>query len=102
MKCGFTGGLIVDYPHSTKAKKYFLMLNAGFSEETTKELVLPKGIEDMDEEKVDVMGTKNKKKFKERESERKNFKGKDWVSKKKDRMRKQVRNMQVIFRREKM
>lgn len=22
MKCGFTGGLVVDYPNSTKAKKY--------------------------------------------------------------------------------
>ncbi len=29
MKCGFTGGLLVDYPHSTKAKKFFLVLFAG-------------------------------------------------------------------------
>ena len=26
---GFTGGLVVDYPHSTKAKKYYLFLQAG-------------------------------------------------------------------------
>jgi len=26
MKCGFTGGLVIDYPNSTKAKKYFLCL----------------------------------------------------------------------------
>ena len=26
MKAGFTGGLVVDYPNSTKAKKYFLVL----------------------------------------------------------------------------
>lgn len=25
MKCGFTGGLVVDFPHSTKAKKYFFI-----------------------------------------------------------------------------
>lgn len=25
MKCGFTGGLVVDYPNSTKAKKYFVL-----------------------------------------------------------------------------
>lgn len=26
MKVGFSGGLVVDYPHSTRAKKYFLVL----------------------------------------------------------------------------
>ena len=29
MKAGFSGGLVVDYPNSTKAKKYFLCLFAG-------------------------------------------------------------------------
>mmetsp|Transcript_69443 Transcript_69443/g.163240 ORF Transcript_69443/g.163240 Transcript_69443/m.163240 type:complete len:108 (+) Transcript_69443:367-690(+) len=29
MRCGFTGGLLVDYPHSTKAKKYYMVLFAG-------------------------------------------------------------------------
>lgn len=29
MKCGFNGGVVVDYPHSTKAKKYYLVLQAG-------------------------------------------------------------------------
>jgi len=33
MKNGFTGGLIVDYPNSKKARKYYLFLMAGFSEE---------------------------------------------------------------------
>jgi hypothetical protein len=28
-RCGFTGGLVVDFPNSTKAKKYFLCLIAG-------------------------------------------------------------------------
>jgi len=26
MKSGFTGGLVVDYPNSTKAKKYYLVI----------------------------------------------------------------------------
>jgi 18S rRNA (guanine1575-N7)-methyltransferase len=30
-QCGFTGGLVVDYPHSTKAKKYYLTITAGTS-----------------------------------------------------------------------
>jgi 18S rRNA (guanine1575-N7)-methyltransferase len=29
MRAGFGGGLVVDYPHSTRAKKYFLVLMAG-------------------------------------------------------------------------
>lgn len=31
MRCGFSGGLVVDYPNSAKAKKYFLCLFAGES-----------------------------------------------------------------------
>jgi len=90
LKCGFIGGLIIDYPHSTKAKKYFLMLNAGFSDEISKELVLPKGIEDMEgeEEKVDVMGKKSGKKYSKPGSHDKmGFKSKDWIKKKKERAR---------------
>ena len=33
MKNGFTGGVIIDYPNSQKAKKYFLFLIAGHSDE---------------------------------------------------------------------
>ncbi len=46
LKNGFTGGLIVDFPNSKKAKKFFLFLMAGYSEEITKDaekaIMLPK------------------------------------------------------------
>jgi 18S rRNA (guanine1575-N7)-methyltransferase len=29
MRVGFSGGLVLDYPHSTRAKKYFLVLMVG-------------------------------------------------------------------------
>ena len=29
MKAGFFGGVVVDYPNSTKAKKFFLVLMTG-------------------------------------------------------------------------
>ncbi len=29
LKSGFSGGLVVDYPNSTKAKKFYLVLDAG-------------------------------------------------------------------------
>lgn len=38
MKAGFYGGLVVDYPNSTKAKKYFLVLMTGGS------VQLPQGL----------------------------------------------------------
>ena len=37
LKNGFTGGLIVDYPNSKKAKKYYLFLMAGHSERIQRE-----------------------------------------------------------------
>ena len=33
LSSGFTGGLLIDYPNSTKAKKYFLCLFAGMTKE---------------------------------------------------------------------
>lgn len=29
LKCGFSGGVLIDFPQSSKAKKYFLVLDAG-------------------------------------------------------------------------
>jgi 18S rRNA (guanine1575-N7)-methyltransferase len=31
MKVGFSGGLVIDFPHSTRAKKYFMVLMVGTS-----------------------------------------------------------------------
>ena len=33
MKCGFTGGVVVDFPNSKKAKKIYLCLIAGEPDE---------------------------------------------------------------------
>ena len=38
MRAGFTGGYVVDYPNSTKAKKYFLVLMSGGTKQLPKEL----------------------------------------------------------------
>lgn len=32
MRCGFGGGVLIDYPNSTKAKKFYLVLAAGVSD----------------------------------------------------------------------
>merc|ERR1712110_307989 len=55
LRAGFGGGLVVDYPHSAKAKKHFLVIYAGFSGEMPQHL--PPGLmddEDEDPETVDV------------------------------------------------
>ncbi len=46
MKAGFSGGLVVDFPHSTRAKKYFLVLMVGSSTYQPQ----PKGINGEDQE----------------------------------------------------
>ncbi|KAJ3295230.1 Williams Beuren syndrome chromosome region 22 protein [Borealophlyctis nickersoniae] len=55
MRAGFTGGLVVDYPNSAKAKKYFLCLFAGYRGENVK-LDMPKGL--TGEGEVDGEGSK--------------------------------------------
>lgn len=42
LRCGFTGGVVVDFPNSTKAKKYFLCIFAGVDPEAAK-AALPQG-----------------------------------------------------------
>jgi 18S rRNA (guanine1575-N7)-methyltransferase len=66
MKNGFTGGMIIDYPNSKKAKKYYLFLMAGFSEEIhleAKSVIMPSAILDEgDSDSEDENGRKFKKK----------------------------------------
>ncbi|XP_043910075.1 probable 18S rRNA (guanine-N(7))-methyltransferase [Protopterus annectens] len=85
MKAGFTGGLVVDFPNSTKAKKFFLCLFAGTSG------TLPKGLgtESSDRE------VPNQIRFANERTRFKSLKGKslkksrDWILEKKERRRRQ-------------
>ncbi|KAJ2775807.1 18S rRNA (guanine1575-N7)-methyltransferase [Coemansia javaensis] len=47
MKCGFTGGLVVDYPNSKKARKFYLCLFAGQAAGGHKQ-ELPQGLDGAD------------------------------------------------------
>ncbi|KAF0749967.1 hypothetical protein AaE_006869 [Aphanomyces astaci] len=42
MRCGFSGGLVIDFPNSAKAKKYYLCLIAGH--DPTAKTTLPKAL----------------------------------------------------------
>lgn len=48
LRCGFGGGLVVDYPHSTKAKKHFLVIYAGMSGDMPQKI--PQGLQDEDDD----------------------------------------------------
>jgi len=102
MKAGFQGGLVVDYPNSRKAKKYFLCLFAGGGDSSSSsagaasrtKLEIPEGLDgqgDEDGERELVQFEKRREKFKTRDKgkKRKNVKdSKDWILAKKELYRK--------------
>jgi Methyltransferase involved in Williams-Beuren syndrome len=56
MKAGFQGGLVVDYPNSRKAKKFFLCLFTGGSSSSAKaqQVEIPKGLTGEGEDEDDI------------------------------------------------
>ncbi|KAI9504179.1 18S rRNA (guanine1575-N7)-methyltransferase [Coemansia spiralis] len=56
MKCGFTGGLVVDYPNSKKARKFYLCLFAGQTAPGQKQ-ELPRGLDSIDQRNDSVAYT---------------------------------------------
>lgn len=90
MSCGFNGGLVVDFPNSTRAKKYFLCLSAGTPPNGSYDL--PKAIgEDVLEDENEEEGakfTKERRAFRGRRDREPVKNSKDWVLKKKEAQRK--------------
>lgn len=82
LKAGFTGGIVVDNPDSTKAKKFFLVLSCGGSN-----FNLPKGLD----EEADQINKRIKNERRERIKNAKKcgVKSRDWIVKKKERRRRQ-------------
>eukprot|EP00775_Hariotina_reticulata_P003794 gene3794-4052_t len=98
MKVGFSGGLVVDYPHSTRAKKFFLVLMVGPSSYLPQAKGLDGGepgsedAEDVEMGEVRVEGRQRNSKHKKSKATQKGngavgLKTKSWVLKKKAQMR---------------
>ncbi|TKS80958.1 putative 18S rRNA (guanine-N(7))-methyltransferase [Collichthys lucidus] len=91
MRAGFSGGMVVDYPNSSKAKKFFLCLFAGASG------VLPKGLGTETSDRA----VSNQVQFSGQRCRFKNMKGKsakkgrDWIFEKKERRRRQGREVRA-------
>ncbi|XP_074594947.1 18S rRNA (guanine-N(7))-methyltransferase [Brevipalpus obovatus] len=87
MKAGFTGGLVVDYPNSAKAKKMFLVLYTGGVNP-----VLPKPLTMENDMQTQISNISSK-------SKRRNIRGKppkksrDWILEKKERRRRQGKDV---------
>eukprot|EP00052_Salpingoeca_macrocollata_P001685 m.26923 g.26923 ORF g.26923 m.26923 type:complete len:322 (-) comp11594_c0_seq3:24-989(-) len=105
LRAGFSGGIVIDYPNSTRAKKVFLCLFAGVA------AALPQGKEgnpdDEDAEDDDdgseagaateasfVAATK-KAVRRTKKGDRTPLKGKDWIKAKKERRRRQMGDFEV-------
>jgi len=84
MKCGFTGGLVIDFPNSTRAKKYFLVLFCGSS--INNQLPEPKGLDVKDEEEGHIQYS-DRGNMKKKKKEREPIKSRNWVLKKKESQR---------------
>ncbi|XP_035690852.1 probable 18S rRNA (guanine-N(7))-methyltransferase [Branchiostoma floridae] len=82
MKAGFSGGVVIDFPNSTRAKKFFLVLFAGGT--MTK---LPKALGTDDRaHQAHFTDTRERGKGKPRKSVKKS---RDWIMEKKERRRRQ-------------
>lgn len=89
MRVGFSGGLVVDFPHSTKAKKYFLVLMVGGT------AAVPMGktdgddlMDDDDDDNHHMQHVKvNDRKTRHRNKKGSKVKGKAWILNKKEQQR---------------
>jgi len=85
MRAGFSGGLVVDFPHSTRAKKYFLVLMVGGSAGVPQ----ARGVngEDSDEDDAMAGGVRvGERKMKKRKGSSAKEQ-RDWIVKKKQQQR---------------
>ncbi|DBA00625.1 TPA: hypothetical protein N0F65_007754 [Lagenidium giganteum] len=91
MRCGFSGGVVVDYPNSTKAKKFYLCLFAGSEAQQSMPQAL--GVSAASDE---VVFQARREKLRQRRGKgREAIKRKDWVMAKKDRYRKQGKDVKA-------
>ncbi|KAH9516975.1 Williams Beuren syndrome chromosome region 22 protein [Dermatophagoides farinae] len=92
MKAGFYGGLVIDFPNSSKAKKVFLVLFTGVAPQS-----MPKALGTGDDEDVHVPSTVDYDSKRERIRNAKNakvpIKSRQWIMDKKDRYRRQGKDV---------
>lgn len=91
-KAGFEGGLVIDYPNSTKAKKYYLCLSAG-AKFTLPTALGATSVDEM-EETVGIEKSSHSSRFETRKRQR-NESRHDWILRKKASARKKHGNANI-------
>lgn len=92
MRAGFYGGLVVDFPNSTKAKKVFLVLfTGGIPASMPKAL----GLEDSQSEPTSVNNNDKRERVRTSRQVKPIFKSKKWILNKKDRLRRQGKDVRA-------
>ncbi|KAF2076790.1 hypothetical protein CYY_001916 [Polysphondylium violaceum] len=89
LRCGFSGGLLVDFPNSTKAKKYFLVLFTGQNMLMPKAMGVDGAEEEEEEERNEVKNVNRRRDRRKGGKATIVKKSKDWIKGKKERQRKQ-------------
>eukprot|EP00474_Spongospora_subterranea_P009997 CRZ10455.1 hypothetical protein [Spongospora subterranea] len=87
LQVGFGGGIVVDYPNSTKAKKYFLVLFAGTPNPGDMPTGLSEGSASSRPNTVQFTAGGIMKTIRKNGKSKKNVKDRNWVQKKKESMR---------------
>jgi len=85
IRCGFNGGTVIDFPNSSKAKKYFLTLHTGAADYKPPEPLLAEHESAQQSSTVDNIGTKKGKRKGQRKDFQTAMKNRDWIKAKKER-----------------
>jgi 18S rRNA (guanine1575-N7)-methyltransferase len=98
LQAGFGGGLVVDYPHSTKKRKEFLVLTCGTvqtSIQTSKNEYDESCSEDdnSDDEESEEVGVSDRNRPRKRQRTNTKVKGREWVLRKKEQSRRKGKNV---------
>ncbi|CBZ52856.1 conserved hypothetical protein [Neospora caninum Liverpool] len=93
LRSGFGGGVVVDYPNSTKAKKYFLVLWVGGSRVPGQQQQLQAAALGTDEPRqIEAARRERQKQPRRGKSSKATVSRREWIEKKKERQRLQVRS----------
>ncbi|KAK7269260.1 hypothetical protein RIF29_21981 [Crotalaria pallida] len=93
MRAGFAGGIVVDFPHSSKKRKEFLVLTCG---QRSINASMPKGKDedeafcsddDSEDEENQTVSISDRHRPRKKLKKNKNGKGREWIMRKKDQMR---------------
>lgn len=84
LRCGFGGGLVVDYPHSSKAKKHFLVIYAGMQGNIPQRI--PEGLKGEVDEENDTIAVGQRERLHHRKGKQTNRR--EYIAHKKESQRK--------------